>query len=165
MGMEGVPPFNRPPPLVPSKLAAAPPPPRSGLAIRAPALMRLLRPPGPTAPLATMFLDEILAASRRSFTAASWASNLMHRISIALYHTNHAFNVPMVGLGQLLLTLVQQAFQTEYSFISGNQLSLCYSDFLFQACVLIDQLSLYNSKLFQISFQECHLLLLLSVIT
>ena len=76
MGIDG-PPFIMPPPFVPSRVVDAPPPPRRGFAILAPAVIRLLKLPGPTAPPAAIFLDETLAASRRSLTAASCVSNLM----------------------------------------------------------------------------------------
>lgn len=76
MGMDGVP-FIMLPPFVPSRFVDAPPPPRRGLAILAPAFMRLLKPPGPAAAPVAMFLDETLAASKRSLTAASCVSNLI----------------------------------------------------------------------------------------
>ena len=63
-------------PFMPSVAVAAPPPPRKGLAILAPAFMRLLNPPVAPMPPAAMFREETLAASRRSLTAASCASNL-----------------------------------------------------------------------------------------
>jgi hypothetical protein len=76
IGRDGAP-FIMLPPVAPSRFVEAPPPPRSGLAILAPAFIRLLKPPGPAAPPAAIFLDETFAASRRSLTAASCASNLM----------------------------------------------------------------------------------------
>lgn len=64
------------PPFAPSRLVGAPPPPRSGFAMRAPAFMMLLNPPTPPAPAVAIFRDETLAASSRSLTAASCDSNL-----------------------------------------------------------------------------------------
>jgi len=52
-----------------------PPPPLSGFAILLPATPKL-NPPGPVGEPRPRVLPD-LAASRRSFTAASWASNLL----------------------------------------------------------------------------------------
>lgn len=50
----------------------SPPPPRRGLAMRLPAAAKLKPPPVALRP----FVLPALAASRRSFTEASWTSNL-----------------------------------------------------------------------------------------
>lgn len=63
------------PPPIPAS-PAAPPPPRRGLAILEPALLNE-KPVGEPKPR----VEPDLAASRRSFTAVSWASNLFQTIS------------------------------------------------------------------------------------
>lgn len=55
--------------------SSSPPPPLSGFAMRLPALAKLKPPPPPEGePMPRV--EPAFAASRRSFTAASWTSNL-----------------------------------------------------------------------------------------
>lgn len=63
------------PPWIVGVAGVSPPPPRRGLAIRLPALVKLKPPPAPPRPRVL----PALAASRRSLTEASWTSNLGRR--------------------------------------------------------------------------------------
>lgn len=83
-------------------LTLSPPPPRSGFAILLPAPPKL-KPPGPETdefgePRPRV---ETLAISRRSLTAASWASNLCHKgVSLCLFGKLPACCVSLQGMGR-----------------------------------------------------------------
>ncbi len=70
----------------------------------------------------------------------------------------------MVCCGKLLLTVLQQALQALDPLVPSDELPLCNSNFLLQAAILLDELSLHDSQLLQIPLQERHLLLLCSVV-
>jgi hypothetical protein len=70
----------------------------------------------------------------------------------------------VTGCRQLLLTVMQQALQVPDSFCARGELPLGNSSFLLQLAVLLDELSLHNCQLFQVSLEESHLLLLGAVV-
>ena len=62
------------------------------------------------------------------------------------------------------MALPQALFQALDTFVSGSQLPFSDRNFLLQAAVLFDELSLNMGKLFKVPFEEGHLLLLGAVI-
>lgn len=56
-------------------------------------------------------------------------------------------NAPVVGSGELLLAILQQALETGDALISGNEFPLGNSDFLLQRSILLNKLSLDLSQL------------------
>ena len=107
-GMLGPPPFTY----------SVAPPPRRGLAIREPAPPKL-KPIG--------FEDEAmprvepsLAASRRSLTAVTCASNLERTSLALLVYKKICWDVPVIRSRQLLLTILQQRLQAQDAFVSGH---------------------------------------------
>ena len=70
------------------------------------------------------------------------------------------WHVPMVSLGEFLLALLEQGFQTGYPLISRDELALCDRDLLLQTAILLHELPLDVGKLLEVSLEESHLLLL-----
>ena len=83
-------------------LTSVAPPPRKGLAIRDPAPPKL-KPPGAVGPPSPR-VELILAASRRSLTAVSCASNLEGRISAGM-EKEFEGNLPVICCREFLLAI------------------------------------------------------------
>ncbi|KAH0194815.1 hypothetical protein KCV03_g264, partial [Aureobasidium melanogenum] len=70
----------------------------------------------------------------------------------------------MVGLHELFLTLAEQLLKTVNAFSTCRKLAVSNGDLLLELGVLLDQLPLHLSQLFQVTFEEGQLLLLLLAI-
>ena len=70
----------------------------------------------------------------------------------------------MVGRGQLVLRILQEALKGLDPLVSCIELPLSNSDFLLQLAVLLDELTLGEGQLLEVPLKEGHLLLLGSVV-
>ena len=139
----------------------SPPPPRRGFAILEPT-------PPPKAKDAPALgepsprVEPAFAASRRSLTAVSCDSKLQ-RISWGWAKSLWQI-IPMICCCELLLAVLQQAFQRLDALVAGNQLALSDSNLLLERAVLLNKLPLHDGELLKVALQEHHLFLLCTVV-
>lgn len=70
----------------------------------------------------------------------------------------------MVSGSELLLALLQKGFQTLDTLVASEEFSLGDCDFLLEARVLLDELTLNVGQLLEVALEEGHLLLLSAVV-
>lgn len=70
----------------------------------------------------------------------------------------------MVSSSEFLLRILEEALKRLYPLISRDEFAFCDGDFLLERAILLNELSLNDGKLFEIAFQEHHLLLLRAVV-
>lgn len=70
----------------------------------------------------------------------------------------------MISSCEFLLGVLQEAFERLDALVAGDELALCDGDFLLQAGVLLDELSLDDGELLEVAFEEHHFLLLGAVV-
>ncbi len=70
----------------------------------------------------------------------------------------------MVGLGHLLLALLEQALEALDALVAGDELALGDGHLLLEGRVLLDELALHLRQLLEVALEERHLLLLRAVV-
>jgi hypothetical protein len=65
---------------------------------------------------------------------------------------------------QLLLAIMQQTLQILDSFCARREFSLRNSSLFLQLTILLNKLSLNDGQLFEVALEECHLLLLCTIV-
>lgn len=73
-------------------------------------------------------------------------------------------NVPVVGLREFLLTILQETLQTLYPLVSCEKFAFRDSNLLLERRVLFDELALHVRELLEVALEEGHLLLLSAVV-